>query len=931
VVLKPSETLSARTVGARLPGLRFETVPPDRSEVLPRMDIAVFVGFAARGPLHIPVPVEDVAGFEAIFGADLPLAWDTERGEITYAYLAPAVRTFFRHGGRRCWVIRVAGEQATRACLPIPGLAGCTGSALTPAFAVARSPGSWADGLRVAAALSTQPIELIAADLANGTFDLKFDSTNPLCPGDLLRLIYDDGEVLLVTITSLQASEADAVKVLASKLHWFQQLHRRTAPAELQLTAYHPAGPTETFSARVATWPENNQQMVRLDCFLPGENSPLVAGALIQAATAGEIFWLLIEQVDTVALALDSPPGAQPTARGVRLSGHGLWQCGDLAATIGSLALAEKLTFELWARHGDDDPTRLRNLGFAAPQPRFWAALPEDEALFGGPAPDAYANLWRAAGSPRFPLAGAAAEATYLPIAIPTLPSIYASPSPPTLTALQRDGLDVFTADLFLDADLADATTEALLERGDFLRFTGPNPRRLRGLHAALSIDEATLIAIPDAVQRGWERPPEVAPTLPNFNPHRPHPEWWRYLPCESRQQITAIHEPQRGHFLDCNLRVLAVPDLWLAEPPDRTGSFALAWFSPDPVDHFILEESAFPDFAEAHEIYRGPGDEQQLYGYGEGDYFYRVRSETNIPLVASDWSPGVAVQISARPPWQVVKTGQYDAQPLMQVQWALRKMCAARGDLFAVLALPGHYHTPQARAYARDLRRLSEDGYERSLSFAALFHPWLVGPFGSDATQQTHPGALRLLPPDGAQCGLMARQAIERGAWVAPANQLLRGVVALEPALLPADWLTLQESHINLLRQEPRGFLCLDADTLSDDPDWRPLNVRRLITVLRRLALRYGPTYVFEPNDLAFQRLVERTFNRLLDFLYQRNAFAGRTPETSYQVSTNVSPQDRDAGRFILELRVAPSLPMRFITVRLMQSGERSQVIEGG
>jgi hypothetical protein len=47
--------------------------------------------------------------------------------------------------------------------------------------------------------------------------------------------------------------------------------------------------------------------------------------------------------------------------------------------------------------------------------------------------------------------------------------------------------------------------------------------------------------------------------------------------------------------------------------------------------------------------------------------------------------------------------------------------------------------------------------------------------------------------------------------------------------------------------------------------------------------------------------------------------------------VNTNVSPQDRDEGRFILELRVAPSLPMRFITVRLVQSGERSQVIEGG
>ena len=43
---------------ARLPGVRFEAPPPPLAEVLPRMDVAVFVGFAASGPLHRPVVVE---------------------------------------------------------------------------------------------------------------------------------------------------------------------------------------------------------------------------------------------------------------------------------------------------------------------------------------------------------------------------------------------------------------------------------------------------------------------------------------------------------------------------------------------------------------------------------------------------------------------------------------------------------------------------------------------------------------------------------------------------------------------------------------------------------------------------------------------------------------------------------------------------------
>jgi len=37
----------------------------------------------------------------------------------------------------------------------------------------------------------------------------------------------------------------------------------------------------------------------------------------------------------------------------------------------------------------------------------------------------------------------------------------------------------------------------------------------------------------------------------------------------------------------------------------------------------------------------------------------------------------------------------------------------------------------------------------------------------------------------------------------------------------------------------------------------------------------------------------------------------------------------DGDAGRFLVELRVAPSIPMRFISVRLAQDGPRLAVTE--
>ena len=106
----------------RLPGVRFERRSPPLDLVLPRMDVAAFVGFASSGPLHTPVAVEDAMQFEALFGADAPLARDADSGAAVRGYLAPAVRAFFRNGGTRCWIVRVAADAASDTRFDVPGL-----------------------------------------------------------------------------------------------------------------------------------------------------------------------------------------------------------------------------------------------------------------------------------------------------------------------------------------------------------------------------------------------------------------------------------------------------------------------------------------------------------------------------------------------------------------------------------------------------------------------------------------------------------------------------------------------------------------------------------------------------------------------------------------------------------------------------------------
>jgi phage tail sheath protein FI len=114
---------------------------------------------------------------------------------------------------------------------------------------------------------------------------------------------------------------------------------------------------------------------------------------------------------------------------------------------------------------------------------------------------------------------------------------------------------------------------------------------------------------------------------------------------------------------------------------------------------------------------------------------------------------------------------------------------------------------------------------------------------------------------------------------------------------------------------------------TQSPDAELEDLNVRRLLILLRRIALTEGQTYVFAPNSPAFRRRIQQQFEQILGRLYTLGAFAGASPSAAYRVvidETVNTPTRVEQGQLVVELRVAPSQPLTFITVRLVQ-------LEGG
>lgn len=475
------------------------------------------------------------------------------------------------------------------------------------------------------------------------------------------------------------------------------------------------------------------------------------------------------------------------------------------------------------------------------------------------------------------------------------------------------------TPRLFLDPDLTDVGAGALLAEANYIRYESPRPRHLRGIHAALEVEEATLIVVPDAVH--------IATRLLSVPPVRTQP-------------VASQEPPGHDGFRACSGHIVGVPAPTakrFADESDRDKhAVRVSWPSTHGAAHIELEEtiltvSGKPVTIRPTIVYSGPVRELVLRARADGTLQYRARfvedgepGSWSQPTIVED--AGRKTRLTTAPPGRIapVTVESTRMDNLRRVQRSLLDICAARGDLFAILALPGHLREREAIRYVELLR--GGNTTDPALGFGAIYHPWLVSHAGDSADVWAP------MPPDGSICGLVARRSAERGAWIAPANDLLSGVVALSPSLAVSARQDLQDAHINLIRNEPRGYLTLGADTLSNDPDRRPIGVRRLLALLRRLALDQGMRHVFEPNSALFRRRVETDFNTLLGRLFRLGAFAGDSPASSYRVVTDATvntPQSLDLGRFVVELRVAPSKPLRFMSVRLVHSPDRGPLLD--
>ena len=262
---------------------------------------------------------------------------------------------------------------------------------------------------------------------------------------------------------------------------------------------------------------------------------------------------------------------------------------------------------------------------------------------------------------------------------------------------------------------------------------------------------------------------------------------------------------------------------------------------------------------------------------------------------------------------------GAVDLEGVKAVQLAMIAHCELMADRVAILDAPPRLGAQQVRDW-----RVDTAGYDSK--YAALYWPWIK-------VLDPVKGRPTLVPPSGHVAGVWARSDETRGVHKAPANEVVRGVIDLETHITRGEHDRLNPVAVNCIRSFPgQGIRVWGARTLSSDPEWRYLSVRRLFNFVEKSILDGTNWVVFEPNDRFLWGSVRRTITMFLRRVWRSGALYGRTPEEAFFVKCddeNNPPEDRDAGILTVDIGIAPVKPAEFIVFRVSQYSEGASLEE--
>ena len=249
------------------------------------------------------------------------------------------------------------------------------------------------------------------------------------------------------------------------------------------------------------------------------------------------------------------------------------------------------------------------------------------------------------------------------------------------------------------------------------------------------------------------------------------------------------------------------------------------------------------------------------------------------------------------------------DAQ-IRDLQGKMIAHCENMGDRMALLDAPPNMLPQEILEWRNDTA-----GYDSK--FATLYWPWIEV---MDPLTNTP----MLIPPSGHVAGIWARTDSSRGVHKAPANEVVLGANGLAFQLTQAEQGGLNQTGINCIRSFPgRGIRVWGARTLSSDPEWRYLNVRRLFNYISESIMQGTQWAVFEPNDQRLWTQLRVSASNFLTRTWRDGALFGASPGEAFYVKCDAETNPPDlveAGQVTVEIGVAPVKPAEFVVFRISQ-----------
>jgi hypothetical protein len=268
-----------------------------------------------------------------------------------------------------------------------------------------------------------------------------------------------------------------------------------------------------------------------------------------------------------------------------------------------------------------------------------------------------------------------------------------------------------------------------------------------------------------------------------------------------------------------------------------------------------------------------------------------------------------------------------FSGSEVFEVQRAMIEHCELQKDRVAILDAPVRPRSGESFTLAEVQEWRSRFDSERG--FGAFYYPWIkvVDPLriGGKST--------RAIPPCGHVAGLYARSDFDIGVHKAPANGELFWAEDVTVEVNDAEQGVLNPEGINCIRAFPgRGIRVYGARTVSSNPDWRFVNVRRLMLMIEEAVDEATQWAVFEPHDFTLRQMLVLSISSFLETLWRQGALVGATPAEAFYVKcddTTNPPEVVAQGKIITEVGVAPTKPVEFIVFRVGRTVEELEIVE--